>query len=124
MADSSSVQEHSDHPSFLTIKPNRKLILDLAPVKYDPYMLPIAECLKYTPLVNAFTKVECVPLSLFLKPFSSAKNLKEEEKIIFEVHDKKHSISKTRFCSLRGLNCIDSMVNPESITTAQVFEMF
>lgn len=73
MADSSSVQEHTAQYSFLTIKPNQNLILDLALFKYDAYMLPIVECLKYSPLVNALTNVEYVPMSLLSKAFSSAK---------------------------------------------------
>lgn len=49
MADSSSAPDQTTQSSFLTIKPNQYLILDLAPFKYDSYMLPIVECLKYSP---------------------------------------------------------------------------
>lgn len=124
MADSSSVQEQSAHTSLLNIKQNQKLILDLASFKYNAYMLPIVECLKYSPLVHALTKVECVPMSLLSKAYSSASYVQTEERILFEIFEHKASISKARFCSLLGLTYVNSMVNPDSISTAQIIEMF
>ena len=87
-------------------------------------MLPIVECLKYSPLVNALTKVEQVQMSLMSKAYSTTIYVKEEERIAFEVLDKNTSLTKALFCSLLGLNHDDSMVNPDLISTAQVFDMF
>ena len=124
MTGSSSVHDQTAHSSLLSIKQNQNLILDLSPFKYDSYMLPIIECLKYSPLVTALTNVECVPMSLLSKAYSSASYIKEEERITFDISDKKTFITKERFCSLLGLAHDDSMVNPYSISTAATFEMF
>ena len=75
-------------------------------------MLPIIEWLKYSPLVTALTKVECVPMSLLLKAYSSTSYIKEEERIEFEISDKNTFITKSRFYSLLGLTYDDSIVNP------------
>lgn len=87
-------------------------------------MLPIVECLKYSPLVIALTKVECVPMSPLSKAYSTAAYVKEEERISFEVFEKKTSVTKARFCSLLGLAHDDSLINLDSISTAQIFDMF
>lgn len=124
MADSSSIQEHTTQSSLLTIKPHQNLILDLAPFKYDAFMLTIVKCQKYSPLVITMTKVECVLMLILSKAYSSAKYVKEEEKIICKVHGKKHFVLKIRFFSLLGLSYDDSIVSLESISTTQIFEMF
>lgn len=94
MADSSSVQEQTAQSTFLTIKPNQNLIIDLGTFRYDLFMLQGVDCLKYSPLVTALTKVESVPMSLLSKVYSSSKYVDAEEHIMFEIFDKKTSISK------------------------------
>lgn len=94
------------------------MIIDLEPFKYDAYILQIVECLKYSPLVIALTKVEVVPMSLLSQVYLSAKYVKTEERIMFVIFDKKTSISSVRFCPLLGLTLIESMVNPDTITNA------
>lgn len=64
------------------------------------------------PLVTALTKAELVPMMLLSKAYSSATYFKEEDKIVFELFDRKTSIMKARFCSLLGITYFDSMVNP------------
>ncbi|XP_052627742.1 extensin-like [Lactuca sativa] len=64
MADSSSLQDQTASSPLLTIRPNQKLIIQLTPFVYDPYMLYVVECLKYSLLVIALTQVELVPMSL------------------------------------------------------------
>ena len=83
MAGSSSVHDQTAHSSLLSIKQNQNLILDLSPFKYDSNMLPITEFLKYSPLLTALTKVECVLMSLLLKAYSSVSYIKEEKCITF-----------------------------------------
>ena len=72
MADSSSVHDTSVHQTLLTIKPQQNLIIDLTPFIYEPYMLYVVECLKYSPLVDALTKVEVVPMSSLSLMYSTA----------------------------------------------------
>ena len=56
--------------------------------------------------------------------YSTAFYDKANERIHFELHDEKISISKSRFCTLIGLSQDPSLVNPDSITTGQLFTMF
>nr|KAJ0197055.1 hypothetical protein LSAT_V11C700366830 [Lactuca sativa] len=104
MADSSSVHDTSVRQPLLTFKPQQNLIIDLTPFIYEPYMLYVVECLKYSPLVDALTKVEVVPMSCLSIVYSTAFYDKINEWIHFELHDEKTSISKTRFCALIGLS--------------------
>nr|KAJ0208982.1 hypothetical protein LSAT_V11C400220120 [Lactuca sativa] len=46
------------------------------------------------------------------------------ERINFDIHNEKTSISKNQFCTLLGLAHEPTMVNPNSITTGQLFSMF
>ena len=87
-------------------------------------MLYVVECLKYSPLVDALTKVEVVPMSCLSLIYSTAYYDKIAERIHFEVHNEKTSISKHRFCALIGLSQEPNLVNPDSITTGQLFSMF
>lgn len=99
-------------------------MIDLDLCKYDNFMLPIVECLQYSPLTIALTKMENVPISLLSKAYSSASFIKEEQRIVFEIHNRKTSISKSRFCSVIGLPQSDNMINPESVSNAALLEMF
>ncbi|KAL7610282.1 hypothetical protein Lser_V15G13610 [Lactuca serriola] len=100
MAESSSVQDTSVHSNLLVIKPNQNLIIDLMPSAYEPYMLQILECLKYSPLVIALS-----------------------QRIHFDIHNEKTSISKNYLCALLGLAHEPTIVNPDSITTGKLFSM-
>ncbi|KAL7617901.1 hypothetical protein Lser_V15G04020 [Lactuca serriola] len=124
MAESSSVQDTSAHSNLLTIKPQQNLIIDLTPFINEPYMLYIVECLKYSPLVDAFTKVEVVPMTCLSHIYSTAYYDKVAERIHFDIDNEKTSISKNRFYALIGLAHEPTLVNPDSITTGQLFSMF
>ncbi|KAL7603927.1 uncharacterized mitochondrial protein AtMg00810-like [Lactuca sativa] len=106
-----SVQDQSAQTSLLAIKPNKNLILDLDRLKYDSFLLPIVECLKYSPLVKALTTSEIVSMSILSKAYSSSCYIKEEQRITFEVHNIKTSITNSRFHSLLGLDQSDDMVD-------------
>ena len=121
MADSSSVHATSH---ILPIRPQQSLIIDLTPQVYDAFMFPIMECLKYSPLVPALTKVETVPMECLSQIFSTAHYDKSVDRIFFDILDHKASISKQRFCSLLGFEPDESRVNPESIPVGQLFSMF
>ena len=113
MADSSSVHETSH---ILPIRPHQSLIIDLNPVTYDAFMYPIVECLKYSPLVLALSKVEIVPMECLSQIFSTAHYDKSVDCIYFDILDTKTSISKQQFCSLLGFEPNESRVNPDSIS--------
>ncbi|CAI9291697.1 unnamed protein product [Lactuca saligna] len=119
-----SIQDRFAQLSLLTITPKQNLILDLDPLKCDSYMLPIIECFKYSCLVKAMTTSEIVLMPLLSKAYSYACYIKEVQRITFEVHDRKTSITKSRFCSLLGLAHTDDMVDPDSVFIATIMKMF
>nr|KAJ0213192.1 hypothetical protein LSAT_V11C400185240 [Lactuca sativa] len=124
MAESSSVQETTGRSILLAIKANQNLLIDLSPFLYDNYMYYVVECLKYSPLVKALSTVEFVPMACPTQTYSTATYNKGAEKIFFDILNQRASISKNRFCSLLGLSYNESMVNPNSISTGQLFSMF
>ncbi|CAI9288706.1 unnamed protein product [Lactuca saligna] len=87
-------------------------------------MLPMIECLKYSPLTNAQSRMENVPLSILSKAYSSANYIKEEQRIMCEIHDCKTSITKSWFFSPLQLPQTDDMINLESVTSVALLEMF
>ena len=87
MAESSSIQDTSVHSNLLTIKPQQNLIIDLTTFIYETYMLYVVECLKYSPLVDALTKVEVVPMSCLSHIHSTAYYDKVAERIHFDIHN-------------------------------------
>ncbi|KAL7582391.1 hypothetical protein Lser_V15G42272 [Lactuca serriola] len=100
------------------------LIIDLTLHVYDAFMFPIIECLKYSRLAPALTKVEVVPMECLSQIFSTAHYDKSVDRIFFDILDHKASISKQRFCSLLGFEPDSSRVNPDSIPVGQLFSMF
>lgn len=124
MAESSSAHETPVRSVLLTIKPNQNLLIELTPFAYDPYMLQVVECLKYSPLVIPLTKVKVVLMSFLIQVYSTAVYDKVNERICFNLLDQKTPISKNCLCSLLGFSYEASMVNPESITTTQLLSMF
>lgn len=123
MADSSSVQDQTASSSLLVIKPNQNMIIQLNPFLYDSYMLQVVECLKYSPLVIALTRVEYVPMSLLFQVYSTASYDKNKERVYFQIFSHKASISKGRLCSLLKLVVDASVISPDFITTTQLFTM-
>ena len=124
MTESSSVYETSARSTLRSIKANQNLLINLTPFAYDLFMLNVVECLKYSPLVIALTKVKSIPMSFLSQVYSTATYDKTKERVFFDILDQKTSISKDRFCSLIRLSYDASMVNPDSITTSQHFSMF
>ncbi|KAL7612051.1 hypothetical protein Lser_V15G04885 [Lactuca serriola] len=123
MATSSSAHDQSASSSLLTIKPNQNMIIEMSPFLYDSYMLYVVECLKYSPLVLALTQVEAIPMSLLSQVYTTASYDRHKDRIFFSIHDKKTSVSKTRFCTLLGLAVDSSVISPDFITTTQIFTM-
>lgn len=63
-------------------------------------------------------------MSLLSKAYSYACYIKEEQRIMFEVLDRKTSITKSRLCSLLGLELTADMVDPDSIAISSIMKMF
>lgn len=72
----------------------------------------IIECLKFSPLAQALTMVECVPLVNLSKAYSSAIYSKAEDIIHFKVASHKASITKPHFSRLLGLTSSKALVDP------------
>lgn len=82
------------------------------------------ECLQYSPLAQSLTMAENVSLVHLSKAFSTANYKQSEALITFEVDSHKASISKYRFCWLLGFTATDDLVNPESIPSFVIGEVF
>ncbi|KAL7597884.1 hypothetical protein Lser_V15G24275 [Lactuca serriola] len=121
MAESSSVHATSH---ILPIRPQQCLVIDLTPQAYDSYMFPIIECLKYSPIAPALSKVESVPMELLSQVYATAHYDKAVDRVFFEVSDHKTSISKQRFGALLGFAADPSRVNPETIPIGHIYSMF
>lgn len=100
------------------------MILDLYPTKYDGFLQPIVECLRYSPLVITLTMYEIIPMVLLSKAYSTARYQKEEQRITFEVFNMKTNITKSRFCSLLGLPQEGDLIDPKFISNSTIMEMF
>ncbi|KAL7582299.1 hypothetical protein Lser_V15G44719 [Lactuca serriola] len=121
MAESSSVHTTSH---ILPIRPQQCLVIDLTAQVYDSYMFPIIECLKYSPIAPALSKVESVPMELLSQVYATAHYDKAVDRVFFEVSDHKTSISKQRFGALLGFAADPSRVNPETIPIGHIYNMF
>ena len=115
-----SVQDQTTHSTILAIKQHQNLIIELDPVRYDPFLLPLIEFLKYSPLTIAMSQVENVPLSILSDAYTIANYVKEEQRIYFDIHNHTTLISKTRFCNLLGFPQSENMVNPETISNVAI----
>lgn len=110
--------------SILNLKANQNMILDLEPAKYDGFLQPITECLRYSPLFIALTKSGIVPLVHLSKSYSTASYQKGEELITFEIFNHKSQITKSRFCNPLGLPQGRDLVDPKSVSNSAILEMF
>lgn len=121
MAESSSVHATSH---ILPIRPQQCLVIDLTPLSYDSYMTLIIECLKYSQIAPALSRVESVPMEILSQVYATAHYDKAVERVFFEVADHKTSISRQRFGTLLGLAADPSRINPETIPIGHLYNMF
>ena len=121
MAESSSVHATSH---ILPIRPQQCLVIDLTPQAYDSYMFPIIECLKYSQIAPALSRVESVPMVLLSQVYATAHYDKAVDRVFFEVSDHKTSISRQRFGTLLGFAADPSRINPETIPVGHLYNMF
>lgn len=68
--------------------------------------------------------VKTMPLVHLSKAYSYAFYNQHEGVIIFEIDSHKTSISKTLFCWLLLFSSFEGLVNPESISSSSIIEMF
>ena len=121
MAESSSVHATSH---ILPIRPQQCLVIDLTPQAYDSYMFPIMECLKYSQIAPALSRVESVPMELLSQVYATAHYDKAVDRVFFEVSDLKTSISRQRFGTLLGFAADPSRINPETVPIGHLYIMF
>ncbi|KAL7582410.1 hypothetical protein Lser_V15G45692 [Lactuca serriola] len=121
MAESSSVHATSQ---ILPIRPQQCLVIDLNPLAYDPYMSPVIECLKYSQLAPALSRIETVPMVALSQVYATAYYDKGVDRIFFEVAEHKTSISRPRFCNMLGFAADPSRINPETIPVGMLYSMF
>ncbi|CAH1437860.1 unnamed protein product [Lactuca virosa] len=119
-----SVAKQTASTVMLNIKPNQNLALDLDSSKYVDSLNSMVERLRYSPLAQALTMAESVPLVHLSKAFSTTNYKQSEVMITFEIDSHKTSISKSRFCRLLGFTATDDLVNPETISSSAIIEMF
>ena len=84
-----SVEDQTAHSTLLSMKQHQNLIIDLDPVKYDAFLLPLIECLKYSLLTIVMSQVENVPLSILSKAYNTVNRVKDEQRIYFDIHNHK-----------------------------------
>lgn len=116
--------EQTTSSVMLNIKPNQNLILDLDSPKYTYSLKSMIECLHYSPLVQALTMAENVPMVRLSKAFSTATYQHCEAMITLEVGSHKSLISKARFSKILGFSSTDGLVDPKSISSSLIMEMF
>ncbi|CAI9272962.1 unnamed protein product [Lactuca saligna] len=81
---------------MLNMKHNQNMILDLDSSRYNEVFRLIIECLKFSPLAQALTITEYVPLIHHHKAYSSAIYNKADDIIHFEfASHKPQSLSPT-----------------------------
>ncbi|CAI9281016.1 unnamed protein product [Lactuca saligna] len=108
---------------MLNVKPNQNLIIDLDSSCYNALIRILIKCLKFSPLMKAITMSEDVPLVHLSKDFSTA-IYKIEDIINFEVLNRNTSILKPNFYKLLALVTPKVSIDPESIPTTYLIEMF
>ncbi|KAL7586246.1 hypothetical protein Lser_V15G38226 [Lactuca serriola] len=121
MAESSSVHATSQ---ILPIRPQQCLVIDLNPLAYDSYMSPVIECLKYSQIATALSRIETVPMVALSQVYATAYYDKVVDRVFFELAEHKTSVSRQRFCTMLGLAVDPSRVHPETIPVGMLFNMF
>ncbi|KAL7601624.1 hypothetical protein Lser_V15G23907 [Lactuca serriola] len=121
MAESSSVHATSQ---ILPIRPQQCLVIDLNPLAYDSYMSPIIECLKYSQIATALSRIESVPMASLSQVYATSYYDKAVERVFFEIAEHKTSISRQCFCTMLGLAVDPSRLNPETIPVGHLYSMF
>ncbi|CAI9283282.1 unnamed protein product [Lactuca saligna] len=109
---------------MLNLNPDQNLILDLDSTRYNETLRPMIECLKYSPLAQALTMVESIPMVHLSKAYSFATYIQAYEIIISEVAMSRTSINKARFCKMIGLDSSEYLVDPDLISSIDPINMF
>lgn len=102
---------------MLNVNPRQNMTLDHDSSHYTEVLQSMIEWLKFSPLVQALTIAEFVPLVHLSKVYSSAFYSQQDGVIHFEVATHKSSISKSRFCRLLGFTSTEGFVDPDSISS-------
>ncbi|CAI9294040.1 unnamed protein product [Lactuca saligna] len=109
---------------MLVVKHGQNMIIDLDSSRYYEVLCLIIECLKFSPLAQALTMANFGPLVHLSKSYSSTIYRIVKYVIQFEVASHKTSITKPDFSKLLVLTFPVLPVDPESIPTNELIEMF
>lgn len=124
LSKTTSFADQSASIIMLNVKPKQNIILDLDSSHYNETLRPMIKCLWFSPLVQAFTIAESVPLVHLSKAYLSANYSQSKGVIHFEVASHNTSISKSRFCRILGLASFEGLVDLKSISTSTLIDMF
>ncbi|CAI9302534.1 unnamed protein product [Lactuca saligna] len=87
---------------MLNVKPGQNMILDLTASRYNEALRPMVECLRFSPLAQALTMAESIPLIHLSNAYSSTSFIQANDVITFEVASCKISITKDLFYRILG----------------------
>ncbi|CAI9268636.1 unnamed protein product [Lactuca saligna] len=119
-----SVVDQTTSSGLLSMKANQNLILDLDPSKYEAFLQPLIEFLRHSPLAQALPMSENAPLAHLSKAFSTARYQESGSIITFKTAAQPTSITKARYSRLLGFPTSRDLIDPESVSSSAILEMF
>lgn len=119
-----SFADLSTSMGMLNVKPGHNLIHDLTSSLYKYTLQPMIECLCFTPLSQALTTAESIPLIHISKELSTTSYVLADDVINFEVASRKTSSTKARLCRMLGFGTSEGLVDPISISLVDLIHMF
>lgn len=127
MAWSSATASLADQSTFvilLNLKPGQNIILDLDSSLYNETLRLMIECLRFSPLAQALTMAESFPLVHLSKAYSSITYIQDDDIITYKIATSRTSINKPRFRRMLVLDSSECLVNPDSISSTDLINMF
>ncbi|CAI9274164.1 unnamed protein product [Lactuca saligna] len=109
---------------MLNVKSHQNLTLDLDSSQYTEALRLRIECMRFSPLAQALTVAECVPLVHLSKAYFATNYSQTDGVITFEVAPHKTSNSKARFCRCLRFTAKDGVVDPDLISSSALIDMF
>ena len=109
---------------MLNLKPGQDLILDLGLSRYNETLRLMIWCLRYSPLSQALTMAILIPLVHLFKAYSFATYIRADGIITFEVATNRTPINKARLYKMLLLDSSEGLVDPYSISSTDLIDMF
>ncbi|CAI9264564.1 unnamed protein product [Lactuca saligna] len=123
-SDTTSFVDQSTSVLLLNVKSGQNLILDLTASRYNEALKPMIECMRFSPLAQALTMVESIPLLHLSKAYTFVSYLLANGVINFEFDSRKTSISKSQFSRILGFDSTEGLVDPDLISSTDLIHMF